>query len=259
MNNIYKLLEIMAALRDPTSGCPWDREQSFASIAPYTIEEAYEVADAIDRQDLQALREELGDLLLQVVFHAQMAREQRAFDFSDVVHSVCDKLVRRHPHVFGTERIDSAAEQRRAWDEFKARERERSGHGGERQLAGIARALPALSRAEKLGRRAAAVGFDWAAPAEVCAKIDEEVTELNAAIAGNHGDIKEEFGDLLFTIANLARHLDLDPEEALRLANNKFEKRFSEVEDAVRRSGRPWEDFSAKELDDLWKAAKTTS
>lgn len=259
MYDIYKLLEIMAALRDPASGCPWDREQSFASIAPYTIEEAYEVADAIDRKDLQALREELGDLLLQVVFHAQMAREQGAFDFSDVVQSICDKLVRRHPHVFGNEHIDSAAEQRRAWDECKAQEREHSGNGGTRQLAGIARSLPALARAEKLGRRAAGVGFDWPAIPDVRAKLDEELTELNEALAGNHGDIQEEIGDLLFTLANLARHLDTDPEEALRLANNKFERRFSDVEDAVRRSGRSWQDFEAEELDVLWQAAKTRS
>lgn len=257
MSDISKLLDIMAALRDPTHGCPWDREQDFGSIAPYTIEEAYEVADAIDRGDLDALREELGDLLLQVVFHAQIARERGAFAFADVVAAICDKLVRRHPHVFGEARIASAAAQREAWEHHKAREQGRGPGGPVRALDGVARALPALARAAKLGRRAGAVGFDWPDTQSVIAKIHEELAELEAARqAADSGALREELGDLLFATANLARHLDVDPEEALRRANRKFEVRFAEMEDQVRAAGGDWRAFSAVELDALWRAAK---
>jgi MazG family protein len=246
----------MAALRDPQRGCPWDLEQNFRSVVPYTIEEAYEVADAIDREDPSALREELGDLLLQVVFHARMAEEEGVFSFADVVSAITDKLVRRHPHVFADERIGTAAEQTLAWEASKAREQERGPGGRERILAGIAAALPALVRAAKLGRRAAAVGFDWPDAAGVRGKLQEEIRELEAVETDDRRRLSEEIGDLLFTVANLARHLGVDPEEALRCANLKFERRFDEVERRVRLSGRAWGDFSAGELDTLWNEAK---
>ncbi len=257
---IDKLLDIMRKLRDPVAGCPWDREQTFATIAPYTIEEAYEVADAVERGELADLRDELGDLLLQVVFHARLAEECGAFDFGDVVESIVDKLVRRHPHVFGNERIASATEQRAAWESAKARER--GGEPGrepgrEQVLGGVAAALPALARAAKLGRRAAAVGFDWADAGGVMAKLREEMAELEAAVrAGDTTATREEFGDLLFTAANLARHFDVDPEDALRAANRKFEHRFGLVEQRVRDSGRSWQEFTPSELDALWREAK---
>lgn len=253
---MQKLLDIMAALRDPVRGCPWDREQSFATIAPYTIEEAYEVADAIDRQDMTALREELGDLLLQVVFHARMAEEGGAFGFGDVVDAIADKLVRRHPHVFGDEHVASAAEQRDAWESLKAREQGRDAGGAQRILGGVAQALPALSRAAKLGRRAAGVGFDWPDMAGVLAKVREETAEVQEAARNDRGRLAEEIGDLLFAVANLARHADVDPEEALRLANRKFEARFDAVEGRVRQSGRGWRDFGARELDEIWRQVK---
>jgi len=251
MDSIAKLLEIMAALRDPRTGCPWDIEQDFASIAPYTIEEAYEVADAIDRGDLDALREELGDLLLQVVFHARMAEEQGRFRFDDVAAAIGDKLVRRHPHVFGAERIGSAGEQRVAWEATKARERGPAG-----VLDGVALALPALARAAKLGRRAGAVGFDWEDEAGVVAKVREELAEFESAAPGDAAARAEEIGDLLFSVANLARKADVDPEEALRRANLKFEGRFRTVERLVAGSGRPWEAHSPAELDAYWRQAK---
>jgi MazG family protein len=254
---MQKLLDIMATLRDPVRGCPWDREQDFRSIAPYTIEEAYEVADAIDRADLADLRDELGDLLLQVVFHARMAEEQQAFAFADVVTGICDKLVRRHPHVFGDLRIETATEQSRVWEAYKAAEQDRGPAGRERILAGVGRALPALMRAAKLGKRAARVGFDWSDVAGVKAKLHEELEELERAQrAGDTDGIAEEIGDLLFTTANLARRLEVDPEEALRRANRKFEQRFDHVEGQVRASGRAWDKFTPPQLDALWVAAK---
>jgi MazG family protein len=252
MSSIQKLLEVMAALRDPVKGCPWDVEQDFRSIAPYTIEEAYEVADAIDRGDMQALREELGDLLLQVVFHARMAEEAGAFAFHDVADAIAEKLVRRHPHVFADERIASVGAQRVAWEAVKSRERGDAGI-----LAGVARAQPALARAAKLGRRAAAVGFDWPDSAGVAAKVREELAEFEAAPPGAAESRAEEIGDLLFSVANLARHAEIDPEEALRRANCKFEQRFREVERRVAGSGRAWQDHTAAELDSLWNRAKS--
>jgi MazG family protein len=247
----------MTRLRDPSKGCPWDRAQDFASIAPYTIEEAYEVADAIGRNDLDDLRDELGDLLLQVVFHARMAEEQGAFSFADVVEAICEKLVRRHPHVFGDERIDSAAEQSRAWEKLKAAETEARAAGPGALLGAVPAALPALSRAVKLGRRAAAVGFDWADAMGVRRKIAEELAEVDEALS--HGDtaaLEEEVGDLLFAVANFARHAQLDPEGALRAANAKFTRRFAALEACVAGSGRSWAQLSAAELDALWTAVK---
>jgi len=255
MDDIYKLLEIMAALRDPLRGCPWDRAQDFRSIAPYTIEEAYEVADAIDRGDLGALREELGDLLLQVVFHAQMASEQGAFDFADVVAGINAKLRRRHPHVFGTEQVATAGEQSLAWEAQKAEERAAAGATG--TLDGVSQALPALRRACKLGQRAARVGFDWPDAGGPRQKLLEELAEVDAAAAGeDRARLAEEVGDLLFAAANLARKLGVEPEEALRQANRKFSRRFAAVEQSVRASGRPFADFSLQELDALWELAK---
>jgi MazG family protein len=251
MSSIEKLIDIMATLRHPQTGCPWDREQDFRSIAPYTIEEAYEVADAIDRQDIGALRDELGDLLLQVVFHARMAQELGVFQFHDIVDAIINKLVRRHPHVFGDDQIDSAAEQRVAWESVKALER-----GRESVIDGVAGALPSLARAAKLGRRAASIGFDWEDMAGVAAKVREELGEVEATKPGDAEHLSEEIGDLLFAVASLARHAEVDPEEALRRANRKFERRFTQLEQRVRQSGRDWAAFSAAELDDLWTQVK---
>lgn len=253
---IPRLLAIMAALRDPKTGCPWDIEQSFASIAPYTIEEAHEVADAIAREAWDELPGELGDLLLQVVFHAQMAAEAGLFEFSDVVASISDKMIDRHPHIFGDESRDKSAEQQvRDWEEIKARERAAKAEKG--VLDGVALGLPALTRAVKLQNRAARVGFDWPGPAEVLDKIREEAAELAEAREGaDQGHVTEEFGDLLFVMANLARHLKIDPEEALRLANAKFTRRFRRIEAALAAQGRRPEDSDLAEMDRLWNAAK---
>ena len=255
--DIATLLEIMATLRDPARGCPWDLEQDFGSIAPYTIEEAYEVADAIDRDDLPDLCDELGDLLLQVVFHAQMASEIRAFDFGDVVAAISDKMLRRHPHVFGTESVSTAADQRKAWESLKAGERKERG-GDESAIAGVGLALPALTRAEKLGKRAARVGFDWPDASGAFAKVREELDELAAAVEGSNADeIAEEVGDLLLACSSLARHCQVDPEEALRQACRKFEMRFRHVEQSVRSEDLEWQALSAMELDRLWENAKS--
>lgn len=248
----------MATLRDPARGCPWDREQDFGSIAPYTIEEAYEVADAIDRDDLEDLRDELGDLLLQVVFHAQMARELGAFDFGDVVAAISAKMVRRHPHVFGGEPIDTAEAQRAAWESHKEKERELIAAGPPSALDGVGLALPALTRAEKLGKRAGRVGFDWPDVEGVLHKASEELAEVDAARrAGSQQAVAEEVGDVLFTVVNLARHLRVDPEEALRAANRKFDRRFRRLEQAIRAAGLEWSDYSAAGLDALWQSAKS--
>ncbi|MBM4197640.1 MAG: nucleoside triphosphate pyrophosphohydrolase [Gammaproteobacteria bacterium] len=251
MDTMKRLLEVMAALRDPDTGCPWDVEQDFRSIAPYTIEEAYEVNEAIARGDMAALRDELGDLLLQVVFHARMAEEAGQFDFAGVTAAIVDKLVRRHPHVFGTERVTGAREQQDAWEALKARER-----GDRGVLDGVAIALPALVRATKLGRRAAAVGFDWPDIDGARAKVHEELAEFEATAPADQDARESELGDLLFAVANLARHAGIDPEAALRRANGKFESRFALVEEAVRRSGRPWESYDVPALEAYWQAAK---
>ncbi|HEX5046563.1 MAG TPA: nucleoside triphosphate pyrophosphohydrolase [Gammaproteobacteria bacterium] len=255
--DIEKLLEIMATLRDPAGGCPWDREQTFATIAPYTIEEAYEVADAIERGALAELAGELGDLLFQVVFHARMAEEARAFDFGDVVAAICDKLVRRHPHVFGEVRGLDVAAQTRLWEELKREERGAAGARG--VLDGVPTGMPGLSRAAKLGKRAATVGFDWPDAAGVRDKVREELAELDAALAAGPNDdgaVAAEMGDLLFSLANLCRHLGLDPETCVRGANARFEKRFGYVEERVRAAGADWQAHDATSLDRLWREAK---
>jgi nucleoside triphosphate diphosphatase len=250
-----RLLEIMAALRNPERGCPWDLEQDFASIAPYTLEEAYEVADAIERNDLEALREELGDLLLQVVFHAQMAREQGAFGFEDVAAGICDKMLRRHPHVFGDARVESAEAQTRAWDAIKAAEKAARGAGGG-LLDDVPAALPALTRAGKFGKRAARIGFDWPDATGPRAKIDEELAELDTAVATGAPveSLEAEIGDLLFSVANLARHHGVDPEAALRRTNARFARRFRHVEDRLAQSGQA--QASLEQLDAWWEEAK---
>lgn len=253
---MQKLLDIMARLRDPDEGCPWDLDQDFRSIAPYTIEEAYEVADAIERNDLHDLRHELGDLLLQVVFHAQMADEQGAFDFGQVVDGICSKMIRRHPHVFGDQKFANTEEQRADWERHKAAEREEKGGSGN-LLDGISPSQPGLSRAIKLGKRAATVGFDWPDAERVVEKVREELAELDQARNSNDQDkIEEELGDLLFSMGSLARHLGIDPETALRRAALKFESRFGQVEDRLREQGRPWQDVPLEELEDLWQQAK---
>lgn len=248
------LLEVMARLRNPDNGCPWDREQTFATIAPYTIEEAYEVADAIERNDADALRSELGDLLFQVVFHARMAEERNWFDFAAVARSIHDKLVQRHPHVFADARFNSAAEQTAHWEELKARERAARASSDPSILADIPRALPALIRAAKLGKRASRVGFDWPNAKDVRAKVTEELHELDAA--QSPAEITDEFGDVLFALVNLSRHLNVDPEEALRAANSKFERRFRRMESLARERNLKLESLSADEWDALWREAK---
>ena len=253
---IPRLLAIMAALRDPKTGCPWDIEQSFATIAPYTIEEAHEVADAITREAWDELPGELGDLLLQVVFHSQMAAEAGLFGFQDVVAAVSDKMVTRHPHIFGSESRDKSADQQVAdWETIKAQER--AGKAERGVLDGVALGLPGLTRALKLQNRAARVGFDWPGPDDVLAKLREECDELvEARDSGDQAHLTEEFGDLLFVMANLARHLKIDPEEALRAANAKFTRRFRSIEAALAAQGRRPEDSDLAEMDALWDQAK---
>jgi MazG family protein len=254
---IDELLEIMARLRAREGGCPWDVEQTFASIAPYTIEEAYEVADAIERGDPEQLRDELGDLLFQVVFHSRMAEEAGQFEFADVVAAICDKMRRRHPHVFGNETIATAADQSRAWEEHK--KRERSAEGSRSILDGIARGLPALSLANKVGKRAAGVGFDWPDWRGARAKVDEELRELDALDAdpARSEELAAELGDVLLALVNLSRHLGVDPEAALRASNARFEQRFRHLETQVAGSGRDLRELDAAEFDRLWNAAKT--
>lgn len=244
-----RLLEIMRALRDPVGGCPWDIEQTFATIAPYTIEEAYEVADAIEREAYDELKGELGDLLFQSVFHAQMASEQGLFDFNDVADTMSDKMVARHPHVFGDESPDKSAEQQtQDWEKIKAAERAAKAQAG--VLDGVAAGLPALLRAVKLQKRAARVGFDWPEIDMVLDKVSEEVTELRETT--NAEDQFEEFGDLLFVMANLARHMDIDPEAALRAANAKFTRRFEYIEDQLAQRGKTPAQSDLAEMDGLW-------
>jgi tetrapyrrole methylase family protein/MazG family protein/ATP diphosphatase len=253
---IFHLLQIMRRLRDPVGGCPWDLEQTFATIAPYTVEEAYEVADAIERGDLGDLRDELGDLLFQTVFHAQMAQEQGEFDFADVAQAICDKMLRRHPHVFGQAGGRTSAEQTDAWEVIKAGERAAKGKAAS-LLDDIPASLPAMTRAVKLTKRAARVGFDWPNTTEVLAKLREELAELEVEIdAGDQAKAREELGDLLFVVANLARKLDIEPEDALRSANAKFVRRFSYIERSLAKRGRSPDQSDLAEMDDLWNAAK---
>ena len=253
MAEIDRLLEIMASLRDPQTGCPWDVEQTFSTIAPYTIEEAYEVADAIERNVMDELRDELGDLLFQVVFHARMAEESGQFDFNDVVEAICDKMERRHPHVFGDATVGSAEEQSRAWEQHKSAEREHH----ESVLDGVALALPSLMRAEKLQRRAARVGFDWPDISGPLAKCHEEIAEIEQALQQqDQEEVAAEIGDLLFSVVNLARFAGVDPEEALRGSNLRFTRRFQQVESLVEEQGKAMTGMALQELDALWDEAK---
>lgn len=270
--DIKRLIEIMAALRTPGTGCPWDLEQDFATIAPYTIEEAYEVADAIQRADMADLREELGDLLLQVVYHARLSEEQGAFSFPDVVEAITAKMIRRHPHVFGDDNARSAGIAKGMWEKIKQQEklerasaRAAAGLGEERRrfLDDVPAIFPALTEAEKLQRRAARVGFDWGSAGPVLDKIREEAEELASEIATDDGStpdrerIAGEIGDLIFAVANLARHLDIDPEEALKRTNRKFRRRFAAIEDAAEGEGRTLADMSLDEMEAVWQAAKS--
>ena len=258
---IARLLAVMAWLRDRQHGCPWDVDQTFRTIAPYTIEEAYEVADAIARDDMAALKEELGDLLLQVVYHAQMAREAGAFGFEEVAQAIADKMVDRHPHVFGDVKIDTAEAQTVSWEARKAAERAAKEKGEPAgTLDGVARALPALLRAEKIQKRAARVGFDWKRTGPVIDKIEEELGELRAELAAGDVDqerLADELGDMLFAVANLARHCRVDPEAALRATNDKFERRFRHIEKRLAETGRKPAEVTLQEMEALWQEAKT--
>jgi tetrapyrrole methylase family protein/MazG family protein/ATP diphosphatase len=251
-----RLLEIMARLRDPADGCPWDVEQTFATIAPYTVEEAYEVADAIERNDLADLRDELGDLLLQVVFHARMAEEQGLFAFDDVARAINEKMVRRHPHVFAEESYASLSDQMEGWEAIKAAERKDKGRAAS-ILDDVPVGLPALTRAVKLSKRAAKVGFVWPTIHDVVAKLHEEVGELEAEIAaGDLAKAREELGDVLFVVANLARTLEVDPEDSLRYTNAKFARRFRFIEAKLAERGKTPEQSDLTEMDALWDEAK---
>lgn len=265
--DIARLLEIMAALRTPVTGCPWDIEQDFRSIAPYTLEEAFEVIDAIERDDLDDLREELGDLLLQVVFHARMAQEKQAFDFGDVVDAITTKMIRRHPHVFGDEDAREAGMAKGAWNRIKDEEKaertqrrvELGQTSGEKTgfLDDVPQALPALMRALKLQQKAAKVGFDWSKPEPIFDKIAEETQELRDALqAGRKAEIAEEYGDLLFALVNLGRHLDIEPESALRGTNEKFRSRFHFIEKSLTKQKRSLDEASLEEMEALWQKAK---
>tara|TARA_R110001606_G_scaffold26360_3_gene85095 strand:- start:931 stop:1758 length:828 start_codon:yes stop_codon:yes gene_type:complete len=253
-----KLIDVMSKLRNPESGCPWDLEQSYSTIAPYTIEEAYEVADAIERGDMTDLKEELGDLLFQVVFHSQMAAEDGAFDIADVTSGIADKMVRRHPHVFESPDARSSTEQTRAWERIKADERaSKASDVNPSALDGVALSLPALLRAEKLQNRAARVGFDWAEAEPIFDKLAEETQEVRDAIqSGIRDDIEDELGDLLFVAANLSRRLDVDPEQALRRANAKFERRFRAMEAEATADGVNFADLTLDEQESYWQRVK---
>jgi ATP diphosphatase len=266
LSQIDNLLSIMKQLRDPESGCPWDQQQTFASIAPYTLEEAYEVVDAIQRHDWDELQDELGDLLFQVVFHSQMAAETQKFDFEDVVRGIVDKMRRRHPHVFGDEQIDDAQQQTQAWEQHKEAERRQKQQGAYGEgggvpgiLDGVPVALPALTRAVKLQKRAARVGFDWPALEPIFDKIIEELEEVKAEIARNAEKelIEGEIGDLFFAVSNLARQLDIDPERATRLSNAKFESRFRGMEQLARQQKQSPHDLSLDELEVLYQQVKS--
>lgn len=255
MSDIKRLLDIMRALRDPETGCPWDKEQTFTTIAPYTIEEAYEVADAIEQQDYDELKKELGDLLLQVVYHSQIAEEQGLFGFADVVDSISEKMIHRHPHVFADEQGKDVNAVKQTWETLKAEERQEKNQSG--TLDGISSNLPALMRAYKIQKRAANVGFDWPALEPVIEKVNEELLEVQQAIKSNNDEsIAEEIGDLLFSCVNLARHLKRKPEDALRAANTKFITRFNKVEALVNADNKVIENCSLDELDAYWNKVK---
>jgi len=256
-SDITTLLDIMRRLRDPNGGCPWDIEQDFASIAPYTIEEAYEVAGAIEDQNWPELKDELGDLLLQVVFHARMAEEKNLFDFADVVAAINEKMIRRHPHVFASgAAVEDSAAQTVAWEEHKKKERAAKASGTTSLLDDVPRALPALLRALKLQKRAASVGFDWDNATKVLEKLTEEAQEIVEARHQSQEKVEEEVGDLLFVVANLARHLKVDPESALRAANAKFVRRFKVIEGELAKRGKSVDEASLDEMEAIWQAAK---
>lgn len=257
MQQVQRLIDIVARLRDPENGCPWDIEQDFKTIAPHTIEEAYEVADAIEREDFADLKSELGDLLLQVAFHSQMASEQNRFDFDDVCRTISDKLVHRHPHVFGEATANTADEVLSAWENIKADERADKSQAG--LLDDVPRGFPALLRAQKLQKRAARIGLDWEAVEPVLAKLLEEIEELCDVLAtesSNYERLQDELGDLLFSAVNLARHLKVDAEEALRVSNNKFEARVRRMEELARSDGQSLAQLDSERLDQLWEASK---
>jgi nucleoside triphosphate diphosphatase len=259
VQQIRRLLEIMAKLRDPEGGCPWDLQQDFASLVPYTLEEAYEVADAIERRNWQDLRDELGDLLLQVAFHSRVAQELELFDFESVAEAICEKLVRRHPHVFEAVRFESDAERQHFWENSKLAERREKGgeDAGEGALSGVAASLPALMHAQKIQKRAARHGFDWTSLAPVFDKVVEELEETREAYqSGEMARIEDEVGDLLFGVVNLARHLGVDAESALRASTRKFIRRFGHVEQNLAAQGRELADAGEVELDGLWNLAK---
>ena len=258
MEKIKQLVSVMERLRDPADGCPWDIRQTFSTIAPYTIEEAYEVADAIERGDNDALCDELGDLLLQVVFHAQIARDLGLFDLDDIADAITRKMIRRHPHVFGDTEFENEQEQKAHWESLKAQERaDKAPAGDVSALDGVSVALPALTRAEKIQKRAARVGMDWQDPAPVVEKLREELNELQSAMDESAPDaVEEELGDVLFTVSNLARHVRVDPEQALKKATAKFERRFNAVEKFVKAEGLELSALSESELDRYWRRAK---
>lgn len=254
---IEELLEIMRRLRDPESGCPWDLKQDFSTIVPYTIEEAYEVADAIGRNDLEELKKELGDLLFQVVFYARLGEEQGAFDFDDVVDAIVEKMLRRHPHVFGEAEFADEVALKEAWEAEKQRERRQHTQEQHSALDGVARALPALVRADKLQRRAARVGFDWPDASGAMAKVEEELEEVRQAVAsGDRAAVEDEAGDLLFAAVNVARLLGVDAEQALRGANDRFERRFRIMEERLSREGREMKRLDLDSLEEAWQQAK---
>ena len=252
MNPIQELVKIMAALRDPETGCPWDRQQTLETIIPYTLEEIYELVDAIERNSMEDIRDELGDLLFHIIFYSHLAAESGAFDFSDVASGVCEKLTRRHPHVFAGQRVDTVEEVKRNWAKMKRQE-----NSGD-YLGNIVRALPALQRAEKLQKRAARAGFDWDDPAPVLTKLEEEINELKQEMANSEdrARLQSELGDVLFAATNLARHLQINPETALRQANNRFEQRFRFIQTRLEEAGEDLESASLERMDELWEEAK---
>ncbi|HEX8047842.1 nucleoside triphosphate pyrophosphohydrolase [Rhizobium sp.] len=265
--DISRLIEIMAALRNPQTGCPWDIVQTFETIKPYTIEEAYEVSDAIERKDMDDLCDELGDLLLQVVFHARMAEEAADFSFGDVVEAITRKMIRRHPHVFAVSDADTAGAVKLQWDQIKAEEkRERTERRAKRGISGdfkagflgsVQRSFPALTEALKLQERAAKVGFDWSAPEPILDKIEEEIGELRVALAsGDKAKVSDELGDLIFAVVNIGRHVEADPEQALRGTNTKFRRRFNHIETTLEAAGETLEEASLERMEDIWQAAK---
>ena len=260
MQKMNRLLDIMAALRHPDTGCPWDIKQSFETIVPHTLEEAYEVADSIERGQMAELKDELGDLLFQVVFYAQMAKEQGLFEFSDIVDAINDKLVRRHPHVFGDENFTTEEQLNEAWEQSKASERDDKTSAEKASvLDGVALALPSLKRAQKLQKRAARVGFDWPSIEPVFEKINEEIEEVKVEINNNNKQAQtEEMGDLIFSCVNLSRHLDIDAEEALRHSNKKFEKRFAIVENKMAEQNKDMRCCDIEELENAWQVAKNS-